>query len=188
MRLIHPTTDSSFGSWIRVAVDSIYPTADSSSDGWTRVAADCILRLTQVSVAGYELRLDKSCGWFYPTTYSSSGGWIRVAADSITWLIRVPVSGFRLWLLLQEAWRSLKKLQDSSCDWFKLRRGIWELRPIEYPQNFDPDPLWYRCLKIMIHQIGSKNEWLLLSASFTAKFWVGFCLNTGKRFFLEISC
>ena len=57
MRLIHPTTDSSFGGWIRVAVDSIYPTADSSSDGWTRVAVDCILQLTQVSVAGYELRL-----------------------------------------------------------------------------------------------------------------------------------
>ena len=45
----------------------------------------------------------------------------------------------------------------------------------------------YRCLKIVIHQIDSKQEWLLLSASFTAKFWVGFSLNTGKRFFLEVS-
>ena len=32
-------------------------------------------------------------------------------------------------------------------------------------------------------QIDSKNGWLLLSASFTAKF----CLNTGNRFFLEVS-
>ena len=37
--------------------------------------------------------------------------------------------------------------------------------------------------KNMIHQIDSKNEWLLLSAS---KIWVSFCLNTGKRFFLEV--
>ena len=39
----------------------------------------------------------------------------------------------------------------------------------------------------VIHQIGSKNEWLLLPASFTAKTCVGFCLNTRKRFFLEAS-
>ena len=41
----------------------------------------------------------------------------------------------------------------------------------------------YRCLKIVIHQIDSKNEWLHLSASSTAKFWVGFCLNTGNCLF-----
>ena len=28
----------------------------------------------------------------------------------------------------------------------------------------------FRCLKSVIHQIDSKNEWLLLSVSFTAKF------------------
>ena len=43
----------------------------------------------------------------------------------------------------------------------------------------------YRCLKNVIHQTDSKNGWLLLSASFTAKF--SFCLNTGKRFFLDVS-
>ena len=55
----------------------------------------------------------------------------------------------RLWLLLQETWRSLRKLEeawrslktlaatDSSCSgWFKLR-------PIDYLQNFDPDAPWY---------------------------------------------
>ena len=31
------------------------------------------------------------------------------------------------------------------------------------------------------------NEWLLLSASFTAKLELNFCLNTGKRFFLRRS-
>ena len=45
----------------------------------------------------------------------------------------------------------------------------------------------YRCLKNVIHHIGSKNEWLLLSESFAAKFEGGFCLNTGKDFFVEIS-
>ena len=45
----------------------------------------------------------------------------------------------------------------------------------------------YICLKIVVHQIDSKNEWLLLLASFTAKFSIGFYLNTGKRFFSEVS-
>ena len=30
----------------------------------------------------------------------------------------------------------------------------------------------------------SKNEWLLLPAP-SSKIWVGFCLNTGKRFFFR---
>ena len=38
----------------------------------------------------------------------------------------------------------------------------------------------YRCLRNAIHQIVSKNEWLLFSASFTAKFPLVFCINTGK--------
>ena len=35
----------------------------------------------------------------------------------------------------------------------------------------------YRCLKNVIHQIDSKNRWLLLSASFTAKFGFVFALT-----------
>ena len=35
----------------------------------------------------------------------------------------------------------------------------------------------YRCLKNVIHQIDSKNEWLLLSARFTAKFGLVFVLT-----------
>ena len=42
----------------------------------------------------------------------------------------------------------------------------------------------YRCLKNVIHQIGSKNEWLLLSAGFTAKFGLVFVL-TLKTLFLS---
>ena len=34
----------------------------------------------------------------------------------------------------------------------------------------------HRCLKSTIHQIGKKNEWLLLSASFMAKFGLVFVL------------
>ena len=45
---------------------------------------------------------------------------------------------------------------------------------------------WYSWLKNVIHQTAIKNGWLLVSESFTAKFGL-VCLNTGKRFFLEVS-
>ena len=38
-------------------------------------------------------------------------------------------------------------------------------------------------LKNVIHQIGSKNEWLLLSASFTGKFGMVFVLTLENTFF-----
>ena len=40
----------------------------------------------------------------------------------------------------------------------------------------------FRCLKNVIHQIDSKNEWLLLSASFTAKFGLVFVLALENAF------
>ena len=40
----------------------------------------------------------------------------------------------------------------------------------------------YRCLRNVIHQIDSKNEWLLLSASFTAKFGLVFVLTLENAF------
>ena len=40
----------------------------------------------------------------------------------------------------------------------------------------------YRCLKSVIHQIDSKNEWLLLLASFTAKFGLIFVLALENAF------
>ena len=40
----------------------------------------------------------------------------------------------------------------------------------------------YRCLKNVIHQIDSKNGWLLLSASFTAKFGLVFVLTLENTF------
>ena len=45
----------------------------------------------------------------------------------------------------------------------------------------------YRCLKNATHRL-ERNEWLLFSA-FSARFTarIGFCLNTGKRFFVEVS-
>ena len=39
-----------------------------------------------------------------------------------------------------------------------------------------------RCLKNVIHQIDSKNRWLLLSASFTAKFGLVFVLTLENAF------
>ena len=40
----------------------------------------------------------------------------------------------------------------------------------------------YRYLKKVIHQINSKNEWLFLSASFTAKFELVFVLTLENNF------
>ena len=40
----------------------------------------------------------------------------------------------------------------------------------------------YRCLKNVIHQIDSKNEWLLLSVTFTAKFELVFVLTLENAF------
>ena len=40
----------------------------------------------------------------------------------------------------------------------------------------------YGCLKNVIHQIDSKNAWLLLSASFAAKFGLIFVLALGNAF------
>ena len=40
----------------------------------------------------------------------------------------------------------------------------------------------YRCLKNVIPQIDSKNEWLLLSVSFTAKFGLDFLLTPENTF------
>ena len=42
--------------------------------------------------------------------------------------------------------------------------------------------LKYICLKKVIHQIDRKNEWLLLSASFTAKFGLVFALTLENTF------
>ena len=40
----------------------------------------------------------------------------------------------------------------------------------------------YRCLKTVIHQIDSKNKWLLLAASFTAKYGLVFVLTLENVF------
>ena len=43
-------------------------------------------------------------------------------------------------------------------------------------------PLSYICLKNVIHQIDSKNEWLLLSVTFTAKLGLVFVLTFENAF------
>ena len=114
----------------------LHPTADLSSGGWIRLKADSILRLTT------------SCGWSYSVADSSppAGLDLRLtytliyqiilrtySAKYIIFMVCFLPTDFsyhwsRLWLLLQEAWRSLrkleeawrnlKKLQDPSCNWF----------------------------------------------------------------------
>ena len=119
----------------------LHPTAGSSSDGWIRLKADSILQLTRVLAARCELQLIPSCSWLRVAADSSSAGWNRLA----TVLYFNISSKFKdllckihhfLWFVfcrlisvttdsgsaccfknLEEAWRSLKKLQDSSCDW-----------------------------------------------------------------------
>ena len=44
-------------------------------------------------------------------------------------------------------------------------------------------PLSQRCLKNVIHQVDGKNEWLLLSVTFTAKFEYVFVLTFENTFF-----
>ena len=148
----HPTIVSSSSGWIRVVADSILwltrvPAARCElqlipSCRWLRVAADSILRLTQDSPARFDLRLTYTL--IHPVnlmTYSAKYIIFIVCFLSADF----GYCWFRLWLLLEEAWRSLKKLEDawrsfktlaatdSSCSgWFKLRRLIRELWPIDY--------------------------------------------------------
>ena len=121
---------------------SFYRADDSISGAWIRVTADFILRLTT------------SCEWFYTVADSSSSSLTRLATDlyfnisskfkdlfckihqfyGLFLAADFSYHWFRLWLLLQEPWRSLKKLeeawgnlkkfQDSSCHWFWLQRLI----------------------------------------------------------------
>ena len=44
----------------------------------------------------------------------------------------------------------------------------------------------YRCLKNVIHQIDSKNEWLLLSVTFTAKLELVFALTFENTFHFHL--
>ena len=133
------------------------------------------MRLTRVPEAPYELQLIPSCGWFYAASDSSQSVGLdlqltytliyqvnvrTLSAKRIIFMVCFLSPDFSYqWLsfclLLQEPWRSLKKLEEAwrsfkalaatdfkRSDWFELRRLIRDLRPIDYLQNFDPDVLW----------------------------------------------
>ena len=143
----HPVTD--YKLWLTWVPAARYKLQLIPSCGWPRVAADFILRLSWVSPAGLDLRLS------YTLIYQVN---LRIySAKYIIFMVGfLPRHHwFRLWLLFREPWRSLKKLEetwrsfkilavtDSSCSGrFEVRRLIWELRPIDYLQNFDPDAPW----------------------------------------------
>ena len=79
------------------------------------------------------LRVTTSCGWFYPATDSNSSDWTQMLL-TYTLIYQVNLRSFsakciifmvcflppdfryhwcRLWLLLQEPWRSLKRLEEA---------------------------------------------------------------------------
>ena len=156
----HHTADLSSNGWIGVAADSILWSTRVSA---TRYELQLIPSCDWLRVAVYSiLRLATSCSLFYPAADLRSAGWIRLAADlcfnisskfkdlyckihqfyslfSSGWfqlpLVQALAATSRTLKKPEEAWRSLKKLQDCSCDWFELRH-LW---PIDYLQNFDPD-------------------------------------------------
>ena len=109
--------------WLDMSYNWLHPTTDSSSGGWIWLKADSILWLTWVPVARYELQLILSCSWleFYTLTYKVN---LRTyPAKYIIFMVCFLRADFsyhwsRLWLLLQEPWRSVEKLQNPSCDWF----------------------------------------------------------------------
>lgn len=92
-------------------------------------------------------RMDTSFGWFYPVGAWVLGAryefqlipyctWLQAVRDSASWIKYIVLMvcflpagfnyyWFNLWLLPQESWRTLRKLQNSSCNWFYLQRLIW---------------------------------------------------------------
>ena len=110
-----------------------YPAANSSTGGRIQVTVDDILRLTRLPTVGYDLRLIPSCGWFYSDADSSPPAGLDLwrtytliyqvnlrtysAKYTISMVCFLPLNfsyhWLRLWLLLQEHWRSLRKLEEA---------------------------------------------------------------------------
>ena len=100
----------------------LHPTADSNSGGWIGLKADSILWLKT------------SYGWFYSTADSSPSAGLDLrltytliyqvilrtySAKYLIFMVCFLPTDFsyhwsRLWLLLQEPWRSLRKLEEAS--------------------------------------------------------------------------
>ena len=145
--------DTSWG-WLR-------PTADWGSGSWIRLTADSILRVTRGAVPRYELQLILSWGWLEFDILVCQVNLKIYSAKYIIFMVCFLLTDFsyhwsRLWLLFEEPWRSLRKLEeawrsfktlaaaDSSCScWFELRWLIRDLPLIYYLQNFDHDAPWY---------------------------------------------
>ena len=140
--------------------------------------AESILRPTRVPAAKTDsiLRLTTNCGWFYSEADSTQPARLDLrltytliyqvilrtySAKYIIFIVCFLPTDFsyhwsKLWLLLQEPWRSLRKLEetwrrfkalaatDSSCRGrFQLRRLIRDLRPINNLENLTPMPPIY---------------------------------------------
>ena len=84
---------------------------------------------------------------------------------------------------------TLTILTEKNCVQFSARMAAWLLLTFFiclYNQSssihFITRIKEYRCLKNLIHQIEGKNEWLLPSANFTAKFGLVFVLTLEDAF------
>ena len=115
---LRPMADLDSGGWIRVTYRWLHPTDDSSSGGWIRLKTDSILRLTRVPAPRSEMQLSLSCGWlkFYTLIYQVN---LRTySAKCIIFMACFLPTDFsyhlsKLWLLLQEPWRSLRKVKEA---------------------------------------------------------------------------
>ena len=114
---LRPTADWSLAAGYELQLT--HPTAGSSPGGWTRLKTDSILHLTRVPAAWYELQLILSCGWleFYTLIYQVN---LRTySAKYIIFMVCFILTDFsyhwsRLLLLLQEPWKTLRKLEETS--------------------------------------------------------------------------
>ena len=166
---LHRTADSSSGAWMRIKADSILQLTMScgwlefrllnKSYSWFHPTADYELRLTQVLKVGLDWRLT------YTLIYQVN---LRIYSAKyiivMVYFLRPHFSyhWFRVWLLLQEPWRSLKKLQPSSCGWFDLRRLIRDLQPIDYLKKFDSDAPWHLTSSGLSHIIKEEEGHLAI--------------------------
>ena len=97
----------------------LHPMAEWSSRGWIWVTADSTLRLTRVLAPWYELQLILSYGCLEYYTLIYQVNLRNYSAKYIIFMVCFLPTDFsyhwyRLWLLLQEPWRSLRKLEEAS--------------------------------------------------------------------------
>ena len=89
-----------------------------------------------------------------------------------------------LYVLTIFTWKNLIQYKN----WLKHKIGcFWRFLYVYTANEVLLILLSYRCLKIVIYQVNSKNEWLLLSVTFTAKLGLVFVLTFENAFSKKLS-